>query len=104
MPKFEFVHVDRPGDEKRQSTKIRRHVMKDIGRSRRKAKAHNEKPTAQSIPVEDPAPGFASKNQGGQAQISSPADECRLSSIVFPTEMDEERRILARSCKSSCPA
>ncbi|KAJ3559940.1 hypothetical protein NPX13_g9472 [Xylaria arbuscula] len=98
MPEFEFVHVDRPGDEKKQSTKIRRHVMKDIGRSRRKSKIKSKKNTAESKSVVGPASGFAGEHHGQLAQIpvASPTEECKLSGIVFPTEMNEERLILAR--------
>ncbi|KAI1814650.1 hypothetical protein GGS20DRAFT_396698 [Poronia punctata] len=45
MPDFEFVNVDRPGSKKTYSTKIRRHVMKDIGKSRRKPKQLHKRPT-----------------------------------------------------------
>ncbi|KAI0914896.1 hypothetical protein F4823DRAFT_197528 [Ustulina deusta] len=96
MPKFEFVHVERPGDEKKHSSKIRRHVMKDIGRSRRKPKNHGETTAARPIPVATPGPSSHNQTQQEQALVPSPLEECRLSDIVFPVEMDEERRSLAR--------
>ncbi len=101
MPKFEFVHVERPGDEKKHSSKIRRHVMKDIGRSRRKPKNHGETTAARPIPVATPGPSSRNQTQQEQALVPSPLEECRLSDVVFPVEMDEERRSLARYCKSS---
>ncbi|KAF2972930.1 hypothetical protein GQX73_g578 [Xylaria multiplex] len=89
MPQFEFINVGRPGDEKKQSSKIRRHVMKDIGRSRRKPKKCDEA-VSKSILEATPAP-----NSYSQALVPNPLVECKLSDIVFPVRMDEERRNLA---------
>ncbi|KAI3322111.1 hypothetical protein HD806DRAFT_501013 [Xylariaceae sp. AK1471] len=91
MPDFEFVNVDRPGDEKRHATKIRRHVMKDIGKSRRKPKKRSETTIAKAISVD-----ARSQSQCGQAVVPSPLDEYKLNEIVFPTVMDGERMNLAR--------
>lgn len=38
MAGFEFVNVTNPSEVKQHSTKIRRHVMRDIGKARRKSK------------------------------------------------------------------
>lgn len=100
MPDFEFVHVDRPGDEKKQSTKIRRHVMKDIGKARRKPKNASEI-TAAPRPRPQPMGKTSSGSQARRrrpplASVSDPLVECKLSTITFPVEMDEERRTLAR--------
>ncbi|RWA09702.1 hypothetical protein EKO27_g5405 [Xylaria grammica] len=76
MPQFEFVNVGRPGEEKKQSSKIRRHVMKDI--------------------VVAPGLGSGSQAQHEHDPVPSPLGECKLSEIVFPIEMNEERRDLAR--------
>ncbi|KAI1429936.1 hypothetical protein F5Y12DRAFT_781557 [Xylaria sp. FL1777] len=96
MPEFEFVHLDRPGDEKKHSSKIRRHVMKDIGRSRRKPKNQDQTTAARTMQVVGPGPSSSTQTQQEQALVPSPLEECRLSDVVFPIEMDEERRNLAR--------
>ncbi|KAI8632469.1 hypothetical protein F5Y19DRAFT_492294 [Xylariaceae sp. FL1651] len=95
MAKFEFVNVDRPGDEKKHSTKIRRHVMKDIGKSRRKPKRRGETTIARGVLLD----GESSSRDAGphqQALVPSPLIDGRINGIVFPTEMDEERLNLAR--------
>ncbi|KAI0433600.1 hypothetical protein F5Y09DRAFT_52117 [Xylaria sp. FL1042] len=96
MPNFEFVHVDRPGDEKKHSSRIRRHVMKDIGRSRRKPKTCDETTTSRPTPIVAEGPSSRSQNQHDQALVPSPLRECAINDLVFPVEMDEERRNLAR--------
>ncbi|KAI1156732.1 hypothetical protein F4825DRAFT_402231 [Nemania diffusa] len=96
MPDFEFVHVNQPGDEKKNSTKIRRHVMKDIGRSRRKPKKQGEATTARNISRTTPGPSTESPAQHEQALVPSPLEESRLGDIVFPIQMDEERRNLTQ--------
>ncbi|KAI0600082.1 hypothetical protein F4775DRAFT_590805 [Biscogniauxia sp. FL1348] len=94
MPEFEFVHVDRPDDVKRHSTKIRRHVMKDIGKARRRPKKRGQTTVAVSgarvgvevgEPHDLPSLAFANPNVDGS-----------LSAMVYPTEMDEVRLDLAR--------
>ncbi|KAK5624572.1 hypothetical protein RRF57_000288 [Xylaria bambusicola] len=107
MLEFEFVHVGRPGDEKKQSTKIRRHVMKDIGRSRRKPKMCSKRTAAKPAPAKS-APSSESEQRSEPVLVPSPLDESRLRSIVFPTDMDEKRRNLARylfaeACSSYVP-
>jgi hypothetical protein len=69
MPDFEFVNLNRPGDEKRHSTKIRRHVMKDIGKARRKPKKPDNRSTARGgyFIRSD----FESQDQHTQAAMSS---------------------------------
>ncbi|KAI0193420.1 hypothetical protein EV127DRAFT_424982 [Xylaria flabelliformis] len=95
MVEFEFVNVGRPGDEKKHATKVRRHVMKDIGKSRRKPKTRSETTIARDVLVAAPEPSSGSPSAYGQAAVS-PLDECRLGNVVFPIKMDEERRSLAR--------
>ncbi|KAI0404136.1 hypothetical protein F4802DRAFT_254737 [Xylaria palmicola] len=94
MPGFEFVHVNQPGDEKKYSTKIRRHVMKDIGRSRRKPKKRCE--TTVSKLITGTGHKTRSRAEHDQALVPCPLVESKLSDIVYPVEMDEERRNLAR--------
>ncbi|KAK6948613.1 hypothetical protein Daesc_010383 [Daldinia eschscholtzii] len=80
MPEFEFVNVARPGDVKRHSTKIRRHVMKDIGKARRKPRAK----TRGAVPV-----------IGGK-QLPSPRADSVLQNLPYPIDMNEERLSLIR--------
>ncbi|TGJ85403.1 hypothetical protein E0Z10_g3382 [Xylaria hypoxylon] len=75
MPQFEFVNVGQPGDEKKQSSKIRRHVMKDI--------------VASGL-------SSSSRAQPEQVLVPNPLEECKLGDIVFPLQIDEEQRKLAR--------
>ncbi|KAJ8119505.1 hypothetical protein O1611_g10602 [Lasiodiplodia mahajangana] len=87
MPDFEFVHVNQPGDEKKNSTKVRRHVMKDIARDTQ---------------VDAAGPSTGAQAQDEQALVPSPLDESRLGDIAFPMEMDEERRNLMRFVFAGC--
>ncbi|KAI0200008.1 hypothetical protein F4808DRAFT_174180 [Astrocystis sublimbata] len=96
MTQFEFVNVGQPGDEKKHATRVRRHVMKDIGKARRKPKTSGETNIARNSSVAVSAPKSKSLGEHDQALVSSPLDECQLSDFVFPIEMDEERRSLAR--------
>ncbi|KAI0486137.1 hypothetical protein F4859DRAFT_469130 [Xylaria cf. heliscus] len=96
MSQFEFVNLDRPGDEKKHSTKIRRHVMKDIGRSRRKPKKRGETTIVRDVSVASSEPSSGSAAGHEQALVLSPLNECQLSDFVYPIEMNEERRNLAR--------
>ncbi|KAI1203851.1 hypothetical protein F5X97DRAFT_282221 [Nemania serpens] len=97
MPDFEFVHVNRPGDEKKNSTRIRRHVMKDIGRARRKPKKRSEVSTVRRpSPGTTPRPTTEIQAQHAQALMPSPLQGCMLSDNIFPIEMDDERRNLTQ--------
>ncbi|KAI1169908.1 hypothetical protein F4777DRAFT_160008 [Nemania sp. FL0916] len=96
MPEFEFVHVNKPGDEKKNSTKIRRHVMKDIGKSRRKPKKPTKTVARRDATEAETGPSGESSAQHEQALVPSPMEELHLSENVFPIEMDEERRGLTR--------
>ncbi|KAI8949032.1 hypothetical protein F4801DRAFT_591386 [Xylaria longipes] len=96
MAGFEFVNVGQPGDEKKHATKVRRHVMKDIGRSRRKPNKRSETTIARDVLVTAPGPESGSPAEHQQAPVPSPLNECKLSDVVFPIEMDEEKRNLAR--------
>ncbi|KAI1131337.1 hypothetical protein F5Y10DRAFT_233893 [Nemania abortiva] len=96
MPDFEFVHISQPGDEKKNSTKVRRHVMKDIGRSRRKQKTRCETTTAGDVNATAAGPSTGGQAQDEQALVPSPLAEARLGDIEFPIDMDEKRRDLTR--------
>ncbi|KAI1736783.1 hypothetical protein F4680DRAFT_249331 [Xylaria scruposa] len=97
MPEFEFVNVGQPGDEKKHATKVRRHVMKDIGKARRKPKNQNHRETTIAKNVLEAAPEPSSGIPSGHEQaLVSPLDECKLGDIIYPIKMDEERRSLAR--------
>ncbi|KAI0890278.1 uncharacterized protein GGS22DRAFT_11318 [Annulohypoxylon maeteangense] len=93
MPKFEFVNVACPGDVKQHSTAIRRHVMKDIGKARRKPR------TKKGKVIMGEGSSSATTDQD-EAQPSSPSRVVRLPSprmdgtlhtIVFPINMDQKR-------------
>ncbi|KAI0120350.1 hypothetical protein F4776DRAFT_250953 [Hypoxylon sp. NC0597] len=99
MPDFEFVNVANPGDVKRHSTKIRRHVMKDIGKARRKPRA---KKRGEFVLGEGCS---SSPSNGNEAQPNtmsralappSPWLDTNLNTLVYPTEMDEDRLSLVR--------
>ncbi|KAI1487904.1 hypothetical protein F5X96DRAFT_647913 [Biscogniauxia mediterranea] len=112
MPEFEFVNVGRPDDVKRHSTKIRRHVMKDIGKARRRPKKRGGQTT---IDESDLAATAGAAGEEAEAEAEEPHDlaaaaaataslalaanpnvDGSLSAMVYPTEMDEERLNLAR--------
>ncbi|CAJ2512400.1 Uu.00g054150.m01.CDS01 [Anthostomella pinea] len=93
MPNFEFVNVGRPGDVKKESTRIRRHVMKDIGKARRKPKKRSQ------TTVEEGIVTLGEGSEAGSARplaFPIPRMDGHLSTMVYPTEMDEERLGLAR--------
>lgn len=101
MATFEFVNVARPSDVKRHSTQIRRHVMKDIGKARRKPrpKKHRE------IILGEPDAEESAKNDDDDEEREnasrvlsrpSPLRDGSLSTMEFPIDMDEERMGLVR--------
>ncbi|OTB13944.1 hypothetical protein K445DRAFT_142578 [Daldinia sp. EC12] len=101
MPEFEFVNVARPGDVKRHSTKIRRHVMKDIGKARRKPRAK----TRGAVPVIGESSSSSTARDrdgdGGSASSSSlrlpsPRADSVLQNLPYPIDMNEERLSLIR--------
>ncbi|KAI1114439.1 hypothetical protein F5Y14DRAFT_414231 [Nemania sp. NC0429] len=96
MPDFEFVHLSRPGDEKKNSTRIRRHVMKDIGKARRKPKKRAEVNKARPGSEIAARPAAEIQAQCTQALLPSPLEGCMVSDYVFPIEMDAERRGLTQ--------
>ncbi|KAI5866707.1 hypothetical protein GGS23DRAFT_551686 [Durotheca rogersii] len=100
MTDFEFVNVARPNDVTRHSTRIRRHVMKDIGRARRKPRAKKRRET--------PPRGSSSAVPGGRAQeprstpaslpsplLNPPADNS-LHTTMYPANMSEAQPNLVR--------
>ncbi|KAI1336931.1 hypothetical protein F5Y15DRAFT_191342 [Xylariaceae sp. FL0016] len=104
MPNFEFVNVGSPGDLKKHSTRIRRHVMKDIGKARRRPKARHETRVDEQVAatsIDDeilPSAEKSSKSRGSSQvlSLSDPLSDGSLSTMVYPTDMDEERLQLAR--------
>ncbi|KAI1381848.1 hypothetical protein F4677DRAFT_5975 [Hypoxylon crocopeplum] len=99
MPEFEFVNVARPGDEKRHSTTIRRHVMRDIGKSRRKPQKKKRghvilgEGDAEADVIEEEAEGSGSSKA---VVRSNPMGDSTLHTTLYPTDMDEERMNLLR--------
>jgi hypothetical protein len=68
MAGFEFVNVTNPAEVKMHLTKIRRHVMRDIGKARRKPRAGRRSRTkdvddvdndSEVSPIEPAEPGFS---------------------------------------------
>ncbi|XXG94328.1 hypothetical protein Hte_000582 [Hypoxylon texense] len=100
MATFEFVNVARPSDVKRHSTQIRRHVMKDIGKARRKPRPKKHK--AIILGEQDAEEGAKNDDEEEQEDPSraiarpSPLREGSLSTMDFPIDMDEERMGLVR--------
>ncbi|KAI0116907.1 hypothetical protein F4814DRAFT_459172 [Daldinia grandis] len=99
MPEFEFVNVARPGDVKRHSTKIRRHVMKDIGKTRRKPRAKTrgevvigENSSSAGTDGDTPRRGSPSTT----VILPSPRGDSILQTLPYPIAMNEERRSLIR--------
>ncbi|KAI1333000.1 hypothetical protein F5Y16DRAFT_1138 [Xylariaceae sp. FL0255] len=100
MPKFQFVNVESPGDVKKHSTTIRKHVMKDIGKARRKPKKRKETTIARnfSLTADESTASAPNGREPGleELTLSVPSPGRELSEIVFPIDMDEERMNLAR--------
>ncbi|KAI2618762.1 hypothetical protein GGR54DRAFT_141823 [Hypoxylon sp. NC1633] len=93
MPNFEFVNVNNPGDVKQHSTKIRRHVMKDIGKARRKPRANRTGQVILGARAGDEAEG------SGSAQAlacPNPMRDRTLHTTSYPVEIDERRLDLLR--------
>ncbi|KAI0380138.1 hypothetical protein F5Y04DRAFT_282268 [Hypomontagnella monticulosa] len=100
MPDFEFVNLENPGDVKRHSTKIRRHVMKDIGKARRKPR-----PKKREVVIGETGESSSSGAASGDGERVSPsrvlshpnprADD-NIHTYVYPVAMDEERMDLVR--------
>ncbi|KAI1468850.1 uncharacterized protein F4812DRAFT_470645 [Daldinia caldariorum] len=105
MPEFEFVNVARPSDVKRHSTKIRRHVMKDIGKARRKPRS---KKTRGEVPVMGESSssaaaadrnrdeGSSSSSLSSSLTLPSPMADSLLQTLPYPIDMNEERLSLIR--------
>ncbi|KAI1104058.1 hypothetical protein F4804DRAFT_342049 [Jackrogersella minutella] len=99
MTDFEFVNVAAPGDVKRHLTKIRRHVMKDIGKARRKPRTKNR---TEVILGEASSNATANRDEAegsGASQalsLPSPKMDSTLHNLAYPTDMDESRMTLVR--------
>ncbi|KAI1266084.1 hypothetical protein F5Y18DRAFT_36616 [Xylariaceae sp. FL1019] len=104
MAKFEFVNVDHPNALKKHSTKIRQHVMKDIGKSRRRPKKQKSTPIAELVPTEPGSSSTNSENSYDLAIMADPLADNNLHKLIFPIAMDEERRNLARFLLSEAQA
>lgn len=106
MAGFEFVNVARPGDVKQHSTQIRRHVMKDIGKARRKPRPKKHK---HIILGEGDADAESAKNDDDEERRDAtrvlarpnPQRDGSISMMDFPIDMDEERMGLVRFSKFS---
>ncbi|KAH9883630.1 hypothetical protein F4778DRAFT_766044 [Xylariomycetidae sp. FL2044] len=119
MPDFAFVNVANPDDVRKHSTQIRRHVMKDIGKARRRPKKRPAETTVteqviitpgeQQQPEETRSASSSScmmrRERSGhttpplvmsEPRILDPRIDSGVSSVVFPVEMDEERLQLFR--------
>ncbi|KAI1804953.1 hypothetical protein F4811DRAFT_570589 [Daldinia bambusicola] len=103
MPEFEFVNVARPSDVKRHSTKIRQHVMKDIGKARRKPrteKTRREVPvlggSSSSVAAADRNREERSSSLSSSLTLPSPMADSSLQTLPYPIDMNEERLSLIR--------
>ncbi|OTB06275.1 hypothetical protein M426DRAFT_21071 [Hypoxylon sp. CI-4A] len=100
MPDFEFVNVSRPGDVKRQSTKIRRHVMKDIGKARRKPRPRKRREVIMGERSPSAAGAAGDETPAGDVsrvlRLPSPNMERYLHTLPYPINMDEDRMNLVR--------
>ncbi|KAI8962323.1 hypothetical protein F5Y11DRAFT_357055 [Daldinia sp. FL1419] len=102
MPEFEFVNVARPGDVKRHSTKIRRHVMKDIGKARRKPRAKTRREIVIGEDTGKNTPATATEGDTSQRSLSTilmlpnPRGDSILQTLPYPIDMNEERLSLIR--------
>lgn len=116
MAGFEFVNITDPDDAKKHSTKVRRHVMKDIGRARRKPKPSRKekcdeanagvvevhcstKPSVKKRVV-SVSVGEGRDMSGCVARATSPRAEGLISHVVYPIEMNEHKLGLVRLRKS----
>ncbi|XDG07246.1 hypothetical protein ABKA04_006861 [Annulohypoxylon sp. FPYF3050] len=98
MAGFEFVNVACPGDLKQHSTKIRRHVMKDIGKARRKPQKKRGKVIlgeSSSSATKDKDEAEATPSSPPRFfKLPSPQMDGSLQTIEFPIDMDEGRMSL----------
>ncbi|KAK9771254.1 hypothetical protein SCAR479_12119 [Seiridium cardinale] len=106
MGGFEFVNITDPKETKKHSTRVRRHVMKDIGKARRK-QTPREKPGSRMDVGETTSKGSSrevtvsvgkSRDISGMATraVGSPRVEGWISQMVFPIEMNEDKMGLVR--------
>ena len=109
-----FVNVTHPSRIKQHSTRIRRHVMKNIGFARRgQTKTTNPKAEPVTTAVEHgpskeqpiPAPLYAKLQQRLVELLGwySPLDEMSLSSQVYPVEVNEFQLQLIRHSTQNIP-
>lgn len=118
MPQFEFVTISDPREAKKHSTKVRRHVMKDIGKARRKVKTGAKETTTKRKSAADQTeqanrdivPMRAGRrpiqvsigherdmsSRAARAPVISPWAESLLSQMVYPIEMNEAKLELVR--------
>jgi hypothetical protein len=113
MVGFEFVNVTDPKEVKKHSTKIRRHVMKDIGKARQRPKASSSHET---VDIEQPdlmdnmehttnvvEPGNIGMTSENLARaLANPRTDSQISAMVYPAHMNEERRSLVRYSRFPC--
>ena len=121
MPQFEFVTISDLREAKKHSTKVRRHVMKDIGKARRKVKTGAKETTTKRKSAADQTeqanrdiiPMRAGRrpiqvsvgherdmsSRAARAPVISPWAESLLSQMVYPIEMNEAKLELVRFSK-----
>jgi hypothetical protein len=123
MAGFEFVNITNPEEAKRHSTKVRRHVMKDIGRARRKRKPKTDDQRRSGRNPETPKDGTDRRQEkragNGKLTIAavgterdsstcadymifSPRAEGLISQMIYPIEMNEDKLELIRFRKATC--
>lgn len=84
MTQFEFVTISDPREAKKHSTKVRRHVMKDIGKSRRKPK--QQSPTSRS---KEKTAGSRKSSSGDSAD-----DDDTTAAAAAGREVDDAQDVL----------
>ncbi|KAF3915593.1 hypothetical protein ABW21_db0207075 [Orbilia brochopaga] len=111
-----FINVTHPSGLKRHSTEIRKHVMRDIGRARRRPRAQdsrrlqNKRATVPNVEELSSNAVLSRSNSNVQAaekqivqhvaQVAarySPLDETNLHSFLYPRETEESERQLIRN-------
>ncbi|KAI1767269.1 hypothetical protein GGR53DRAFT_463569 [Hypoxylon sp. FL1150] len=99
MGNFEFVNVARPGDVKQHSTQIRRHVMKDIGKARRKPRPKKHKHIILGDGDAEGAKNDDDEERPDATRVlarPNPLRDGSISMMNYPIDMDEERMGLVR--------
>ncbi|RYP60328.1 hypothetical protein DL769_008160 [Monosporascus sp. CRB-8-3] len=107
MPEFAFVNISRPSDIKKHSTQVRRHVMKDIGKTRRRRPRPIERGEAlaasaaavtseSDIRASPSLPNDDTDEAPDDLVVPNPRADGSLHSVVSPIEMDSDGLKLSR--------